>query len=154
MSLNGQVEITVASIARFKFGKLLGSLKTNFFSLKLCSSFNTFCQCSSKYKNPFFCVFFAFCILHFTFWLTGKVLLKLNHVQWMQLKIGLLNHPLCQLLYLLAVSLFVPLLLCLGPQHSASWMPSANWQPSWASASSSRLSASPRPCPSYSLLAH
>lgn len=65
MNLNGQVEITVASIARFKLGELVGSLKTNFFSLKLCSSFNNFCQCSSNYKNPFFCVFFffAFCIL-------------------------------------------------------------------------------------------
>lgn len=43
------------------------------------------------------------------------------------------------------------LLLCSGAQRLVSWMPSASLRPSWASASSSHLSASPKPCPSYSL---
>lgn len=46
---------------------------------------------------------------------------------------------------------FLHLLLCPGPQRSASWMPSASWRQCWASASSSHSSASLRPCPSYLL---
>lgn len=49
--------------------------------------------------------------------------------------------------------LCVHLFLCSGPQRLASWTLSVNWQPSWASASSSRLLASLKLYPSYLPLA-
>lgn len=58
-------------------------------------------------------------------------------------------------LYISCWRLIARLLLSLssGPRRSASWTPSASWRPSWASASSSHSSASPRLSPSYLPLA-